>query len=183
MIRIIGGEAKGRAIEAPGGVSTRPTRAIVREAMFGMLQSAVQGSRVLDLFAGSGALGLEALSRGAERAVFADKDIRAISIVKRNLSKLGFSEKASIFCGTYDFALRKLMTDNALFDIILLDPPYNLQNLEKLPGCLAPVAARDAILVLEHANGVPIHEAAPWEYIKMRKYGDTSLSVFHLNGG
>ena len=180
MIRIIGGEAKGRKIETPGGISTRPTRALVREAMFNMLQAEVRGSRVLDLFAGSGALGLEALSRGAKYAVFADSDARAANIIRKNIDALGYGGKAGVFNERHDSVIRRMMTGGALFDIILLDPPYRVLDLAELCASVAVVANNGAVLVLEHAGDAVIENFAPWELAKTRVYGETGVTLFRL---
>ena len=101
-MRVIAGSAKGRELIAPKGMHTRPTLAKVKEAMFGMVQFDIPGASVLDLFSGSGALGIEALSRGAERAVFCDADRQAASVVKSNLKRLGFEDaRGTLF---YEFA-------------------------------------------------------------------------------
>lgn len=121
-MRIIAGEWRGRAIEAPPGVGTRPTADRVRETLFSMLASRLggfEGLRVADLFAGSGALGLEALSRGASSAVFVDSDAGAGAAIRRNAEKLGASERVRVITGS---ALA-LPPANA-FDLILADPPY-----------------------------------------------------------
>jgi 16S rRNA (guanine966-N2)-methyltransferase len=121
-VRIISGEWRGRAVEAPPGLATRPTADRVREALFSMLCSRIgsfKDLRVADLFAGSGALGLEALSRGAERVTFVDSNPEAASVIRRNAEKLGATKRVEIIVGS---ALA--LPSSEPFDLILADPPY-----------------------------------------------------------
>ena len=136
-MRIIAGSARGRTIEAPKGRDTRPTLDRVREAMFGMIQFDVEEASVLDLFAGSGALGLEALSRGADHAVFCDIGRAACAVVERNLSSLGFSENADVYCSDCFSLIQRLSSLGKRFSLILIDPPYRSGLYEKVLDSLA----------------------------------------------
>ena len=151
MIRIVSGKYKGKRLAAPEGDRTRPTTEKVRESAFNILASngEIRG-RVLDLFAGSGALGIEALSRGAEEAVFVEKNPKAAAVVRRNVSEVGCGSR--VFNTDWKVAVRKLV-GQAPFDLILLDPPYALGIESDIlravteGGLLAP----GGVIVVEHA--------------------------------
>jgi 16S rRNA (guanine(966)-N(2))-methyltransferase RsmD len=175
-VRIVAGRYGGRRITAPAGRATRPTSDRVREALFSILGARVDGARVLDLFAGSGALGLEALSRGAATATFVDSEPAAIRAIRANLAAL----EAAAEVHAQD-ALRFL--DGAAratrqYDLVFLDPPYRLAERlgprlsEALPAVLAPAA----VVVAESdkrappALGLPLHDE--------RRYGDTLIRIY-----
>ena len=124
MVRIIAGSARGRKLETPEGLGTRPTLDRVKEAAFGSLQFALPGSRVLDLFSGSGNLGLEAASRGASHVVLNDHDVTCVKIIRRNAASLGFSETVRVLNGDYLSVIEQLDREGESFDIVFLDPPY-----------------------------------------------------------
>jgi 16S rRNA (guanine966-N2)-methyltransferase len=164
-VRVVAGSARGRRLQAPPGSSTRPTADRVREATFNALGSldAVTGE-VLDLFAGSGALGIEALSRGADRATFVDSDPRAVAVVRANLEATGLADRASVVRGD---ALR-FLAGAGHFDLALLDPPYTFGDDE----WAALLGALDAdVAVLESDREVPV--PAPWEVLRSKRYGGT----------
>ncbi len=125
MVRIIAGSARGRKLETPEGLGTRPTLDRVKEAAFGSLQFALPGSRVLDLFSGSGNLGLEAVSRGASFAVLNDHDAGCCEIIQKNTDSLGLSESIRILNGDYLSVISQLDSEGESFDIVFLDPPYH----------------------------------------------------------
>ncbi len=174
-IRVTGGELRGRRLHVPGQ-GVRPTTGRLREAIFSMLGD-LEGARVLDLFAGSGALGIEALSRGASEATFIDSDTRAVT---RNLSDLGISARVE----RSDVAqwLSRQSRSNAppSYDLVLCDPPYTLAaGLDAdLSAGLAKIVARGGKLVLETAARKPLNLDFP--VIKERKYGDTLLRIHAL---
>ena len=124
MPRVIAGSVRGRKLEAPKGVKTRPTTDRIKETIFNVINFSLPGAVVLDLFAGSGSLGIEALSRGAEKAVFCDLQRQTSEIVQRNIDACGLSEKAEVYCADYIKALNALHKRNMTFDVIFLDPPY-----------------------------------------------------------
>ena len=126
-MRVIAGSAKGRRLFAPKGTETRPTSDRVKESLFNILGERVIGGAVLDLYAGSGALGIEALSRGAARAVFVDAEKAAIETIRRNVEGAGFSDRATIRRASAKTALRDLTADGERFDLIFLDPPYRIE--------------------------------------------------------
>jgi pantetheine-phosphate adenylyltransferase len=168
---------RGRRLKAPRGRQTRPTKDRVKEALFNILAGAVAGSKVLDLYAGSGALGIEALSRGAQEVVFVENDRRACRAVKENLANCGV--KATLLCCDVNVALRKLAAAGRRFEIILLDPPYGTdpEVLERLTR--AELLAPAGLVVLEHGRRDALPEQVPGlVLLKKRDYGDTTLSIY-----
>jgi 16S rRNA (guanine966-N2)-methyltransferase len=170
-VRVVGGVARGRQLRAPVGTRTRPTSDRVREAMFSMLVSmdAVEGASVVDLFAGSGALGIEALSRGAKHVVFVDNDRAARDAISRNLSVLGdLAAEARVL--SVD-AVRFASTMEPV-DLVLADPPYDYAGWDALVGVLR---SRTRLLVAE--TGVTWDPGPAWETVKVKKYGSTVVTV------
>jgi 16S rRNA (guanine966-N2)-methyltransferase len=170
-VRVIAGEFGGRRLQAPRGMRTRPTADRVREALFSMLGD-VTGARVLDLFAGSGALGIEALSRGAASAVFVERDPRAIEAIERNLAALGLEERV-----VRQDVERFLARDEGSYDLILCDPPYD--SASRLAGPLAErlpaLAAEGALIVTESDKRRPLE--LPFPPVRERSYGDTRIAI------
>ena len=180
-MRIIGGDARGRTIVAPAGAKTRPTQDYVRESLFNIIRWDVEDARVLDLFAGTGALSLEALSRGADFAALADRDREAVSCIRRNGEKLRFMDAMRIYAGDWRQALSQMKGEERRFDLVFLDPPYRMPVLEECCAALADLGLleADALLVLEHRlDAVPSPDGrfALW---KDRAYGDTAIHFFH----
>ena len=169
-MRVVAGTAKGRRLQAPAGDDTRPTADRVREATFNALNSlgALDGS-VLDLFAGSGALGIEALSRGATSATFVDTDGRALAAVRANLEATGLEGSASVVRSD---ALRFLAGGARAFDLVLLDPPYAFGDEE---WAVLLEALESGIAVLESDREVPV--PAPWTVLRSKRYGGTVVSI------
>lgn len=145
-MRIITGTARGRRLETLAGEDTRPTAERVKEGLFSVLQFEIEGRRVLDLFAGSGQLGLEALSRGAADCVFVDKNAAAVEIVRRNLKQTGLSEHARVICQD---AMAYLARGGETFDIAFLDPPYAAGLLEPALQQVAPRMQPGGVIVCE----------------------------------
>jgi 16S rRNA (guanine966-N2)-methyltransferase len=178
-VRIIAGTRGGARIFAPKGTETRPTGDRVREAAFNLIgPDGVADSRVLDLFAGSGAMGLEALSRGASGATFVEADRTACRTIHRNLDKLGL-EGATVLCQDALTALRGDVRRSARYDLVLVDPPYrrfsSLQNtlIELLPQVLEP----QGLLVVETAAGEE-PDLPPLTVRTSRRYGSARLTLF-----
>jgi 16S rRNA (guanine966-N2)-methyltransferase len=176
-VRIIAGRHGGRRLAAPKGTTTRPTADRVREALFSAL-GPLDGERVLDLFAGSGALGLEALSRGAGHALFVDQDRRAITVLRENLATLGIGEdEAEVRSGDARAALRTARTRGDHYDLVFLDPPYRLapalgsELTDGLTGLLAPGAR----VVAEMDRRHPLELGLPC--VLDRRYGDTQIRI------
>jgi 16S rRNA (guanine966-N2)-methyltransferase len=184
-MRIIAGEARGRTIAAPRGQDTRPTQDYVRESLFNILRSDVPGASVLDLFAGSGALGLEALSRGAESAVFADVASEAVACVRRNVEALGFEEKAEIMRGDWQAALARLAGEGRHFSLVFLDPPYRMEDTAAQCARMAErkLLSENALVVIEHRHGCEPKPDARFTPRDARRYGDTEIHFFTYREG
>lgn len=178
-MRIIAGSARGRQIVAPKGQATRPTLDRVKESLFGILQFSLPGARILDLYAGSGNLGLEALSRGASHAVFNDHSRECCEIIRRNIDTLGFSSKATVFQSEALSALERLSSKDP-FDIVFLDPPYRAGAQQALTALFSKgLIAHGGQAVVEHAwNEPPAATEGLFSCMDTRKYGDTGLSFF-----
>ena len=148
-MRVVAGTAGGRRLHAPPGDRTRPTTDRVREAVFNVLfaRHRVEGTMVLDLFAGSGAMGIEALSRGAERAILVDDDRRAIEVARRNLDELGMADRATVL--RRDVLAHLGGEQSAAFDLVVADPPYEFGRWSELLGALPRWLAPDAVVVAE----------------------------------
>ena len=170
-MRIIAGSRKGHRIAAPKGTTTRPTSDFVREAAFNLI-GPVDGASVIDVFAGSGALGIEALSRGAERAVFVDSDRDACRAINANLDKLRLD--GTVLCQD---AVRALAAERRTYELVLCDPPYDYDELGKLAPHLRRVLAGDGLLVYQTAARTePALEGL--EVRTSRKYGSARLTLF-----
>ena len=170
-MRIIAGTHRGQRIAAPKGRSTRPTSDRVRENAFNLI-GPVEGASVLDLFAGSGALGLEALSRGAGRAVFVDSDRDACRTINTNLDKLKLH--AVVLCQD---VLRAVGAERGSYDLVLCDPPYDFDHSRLAPH-LARLLGPDGLLVYESAGREPPPELPLLTETTSRKYGSARLTLF-----
>jgi len=170
-VRIVAGEFKGRRLAAPRGTGTRPTTDRVREALFSMLGD-VGGARVLDLYAGSGALGIEALSRGAASAVFVERDPQAVAAIERNLAPLDV--EAAVQRAD---AVRWLARAEGPFDLVFCDPPYDVASRLAVPLAerLPSLTADDARIVTESNKRNPLE--LPFPLIVERSYGDTRIAI------
>ncbi|GJM37628.1 MAG: methyltransferase [Acidimicrobiales bacterium] len=168
-MRVVSGSARGRRLVVPDGDHTRPTADRVREAVFNSLYSlgALDGARVIDVFAGSGALGIEALSRGAAHCTFVENDRRALAALRENLATLGFEAGATVISGDGVAAIGRLAGD---VDLVLLDPPYAYDDW---PGLLAGI--RDAVVVIESDR--PIELPDGWVPHREREYGTTVVTL------
>jgi 16S rRNA (guanine966-N2)-methyltransferase len=176
-VRIVAGSRKGHRIAAPRGVVTRPTSDRVREALFSVL-GPVEGARVLDLFAGSGALGLEALSRGAAHATFVERDARAVRVLEQNVARLGFADEATVVRGDVARALHDARRRRARYDLALADAPY--EDWPRYEAVLAeqlpPLLAEGARVAVETSSGV--EPALPLALVTTRRYGSARITVF-----
>jgi 16S rRNA (guanine966-N2)-methyltransferase len=175
-MRIVAGSRKGHRIAAPKGVVTRPTSDRVREAVFSMI-GPVEGAAVLDLFAGSGALGLEALSRGAASCVFVERDRGAARVIQANLEKLRI---VGAVVSTRDVAsaLREERARGRRYDLVLVDPPYEAWHTHGplLANLLPDVLAEDALVVVE--TSARTEPELPLDLVTTRRYGSARITVF-----
>ena len=179
-MHVVSGIAKGRRLKRPG-VHVRPTAQRVKAALFDVLGDHVVGARVLDLFAGSGALGLEALSRGAKEAVFVDINPVAVQTIRQNLQSLGLEQKAQVWQDDWASALRRLAATRRAFDLVFSDPPYEPQITTDVLSELdsAAILSEHGVLVTE----CPKREALPektgsFVSIRVKSYGDTQLGFW-----
>ena len=183
-MRVVAGDLRGRRIEGPEAEATRPTTDKVREAVFNALNSmnAVREERVIDLFAGSGALGIEALSRGAAHCVFVENNRSALGVLRGNLAALGLEGKSTVV--VLDIAAQssrqRLGELLAATHLVLADPPYRYEHWEALFDAVLHLAPSDVVVVAETESRCAIHETAPngWEMSRTRAYGRTSVGFF-----
>ncbi|MFL5981485.1 MAG: 16S rRNA (guanine(966)-N(2))-methyltransferase RsmD [Gaiellaceae bacterium] len=175
-MRIIAGERKGHTIFAPRGRDTRPTSDRVRENVFNIVAPWVEGARVLDLYAGSGAMGLEALSRGAAAVVFVESDADAVRAIESNLDKLRLTG-ARVVRADATTGLAQEATTGRKYDLVLADPPYAMTEYDTLSRYLPRVLAEDGLLVFETAARTE-PELAGLVVRTTRKYGSTRVTVF-----
>lgn len=173
-MRVIAGEARGRTLEAlPGTDVTRPTLSQVKEAMFSIVQFDLPGARVLDLYAGSGQLGIEALSRGAARCVFLDESREAASVVMRNCKTCGLFDRSRVNIGE---AARYLSACREQFDIVLLDPPFRAGTLEKILPAVEERTAPGGVVLCESETGIVLPaQVGSLTLQKQYKYGRVLL--------
>lgn len=179
-MRITGGRLKGRRLSSPKSGRTRPTPAKVREALFSIIGKRIERARVLDLFAGSGAMGIEALSRGAASSLFVDADPASARLIEKNIDSLGLGEVARVMKADVFSALRVLSRERLRFDVIILDPPYGKGLGERAVRVAADrgVVAAGAIIMWEHsAKESPPDEMESFGRPDTRLYGDSALTI------
>lgn len=178
-MRVIAGVARGRPLKAPKGRGTRPTSDRVREALFNVLAARVPGARVLDGFAGTGALGIEALSRGARAAVFVEQNPAVAGLIRENLRSTGLGESAGVV--VQDVSRTASLEPLGPFDLVFLDPPYDKGWAARLLQAFSRSAllAPEGLLILEHSRREAALEQAPGlERVRQLIYGDTVLSLY-----
>jgi 16S rRNA (guanine966-N2)-methyltransferase len=179
-MRIIAGALKGRRL-APVHGRIRPTAAKVRESVFNILGDAVLGVRVLDLFAGTGALGIEALSRGAAQTVFVEDHPGAVKVLRRNLEELGLGDQATVWPLPVIAALKKLAGRGERFGLAFLDPPYGGGEADAALKALASLnlCRPGARVVVEHSRRQTLpEECGPLRRLQVRRYGDTQVAFY-----
>ena len=179
-MRIIAGDYKGRRLIAPADRNVRPTSDKVKEAMFSMLQTRIEDAKVLDLFGGTGNLGLEALSRGAESCIFCDASKTSIKMIRENIDMCRAGEYSTVIWGDYMKALTRISGSEKM-DIILLDPPYALGLLPKVLAAIREldILADDGVIVCEHYKETELEDnESGFEKLKSKHYGKVVLSLF-----
>lgn len=181
-VRVISGSARGLKLNTPGDDRVRPTTDRVKESMFNIVQDWVYDSQVLDLFAGSGALGIEALSRGASQAVFCDNSLDSIKIIKSNIEKAKVVDRSQIVSGDFKRCLRDMEAKNQSFDMIFVDPPYYEGLFEEVLDTIrsCKILKKDGIVIVEHDAKRPIGQVEGLEVYKEKKYGITMLTFYCL---
>ena len=184
-MRIIAGEFKGRRLVTPRGATTRPTADQVRIALMDTLGPRLPDARVLDLFAGSGSVGLEALSRGALHATFVERDPRAVAALDENIRTLGVEPRAVVARGDVARQLGRLATGGRRFEIVFLDPPYGLDLGEQALAALAPgeLVAPEGVVIAQHfTKRPPAAEYGMLRAFRTRRFGETTLTFFRAGG-
>ena len=176
-MRVIAGKYKGRTLFSPKDQSVRPTTDRIKENVFNLLQSRMNGAAFLDLFGGSGAMTVEALSRGASRAVIADASRESVALIKKNFQKVGVGKEAQLFELSYDLVLKRLAGEK--FDIVYLDPPYRAEYYEDiLEGILQNgLLSEGGVVVFEHATERAFPDAEGYRSLDRRKYGSVTLEL------
>ncbi len=177
-MRIIGGMARGRTLVAPSGQRTRPTQDYVRESLFNIIRWDVEDARVLDLFAGTGALSLEALSRGARSAVLVDTDRAACAAIRKNIASVKPDGECRLIQSDYRAAMEHLAREGRVFDVVFIDPPYKMENTGEMCAELYDkgLLAGAFLLVVEHKSGCAPMLDARFEAFDQRSYGDTQIT-------
>ena len=173
-MRVISGTARGKKLNTLSGLNTRPTLDRVKEAVFSINQFDLEDKNVLDLFSGSGALAIEALSRGAKNAVMCDNSYEAIKIIKQNVKETRLIDKVEIINKDYAEALKKLNKENKKFDIIFLDPPYKTDYIEKSLELISKydLLNDNGLIICESDNLDRIVYNDMYKAVKDKKYGD-----------
>lgn len=178
MLRVIAGAHKGRRLKTPTWDGLRPTSDRLRETLFNVVSPRIKGARVLDGYAGTGALGIEAISRGATSVTFIDEDRRAQALVDENLARCGIENGYAIIRASVARGIETLQAAGQVFDLVLLDPPYDLDPARALSGVEA-IMAPDALLVLEHGRRQPVPaEAGRLRLGRDLKSGDSALAFY-----
>ena len=178
-MRIISGTSRGRKLVTPKGQSLRPTSDRVKESIFNILREEIEGRMVLDLFAGTGNLGIEALSRGAKKVIFVEKARHALGLIQRNLAQFGLEERSEVLPLDATRAIGILKQRGKTFDLIFMDPPYEKGLIEKTLMTLTSyqICHRGSILVIEHHRREPLPSVAHgWDLIRQRLMGETVIS-------
>lgn len=181
-MRIIAGSLRGRKLRTLPGSATRPSTGKVREAVFSSLQAMVPASTCLDLCAGSGSMGIEALSRGAEFCYFVDNSPRACKVMRANLMEFALEARASVLCMDAEAACRRLARQRGrCIDIAFLDPPYAHQDVyRRAVSAMEPLLKPGGVLVIEHSPEIKLE--VPHQHLKTKIYGATAVS-YYRNGG
>jgi len=185
-MRIISGDSKGRKLATPKDLSLRPTSDRVKESIFNILRGQIEGGTVLDLFAGTGNLGIEALSRGAKEVTFVEKGKQALRLIQKNLEQFGMEERSEVLPTDANRAIEILKERGKAFDLIFMDPPYEQGLIERTLMKLNshPIYHKDSVLVVEHHRRERLSSAVKgWNLIRQRRIGETVISLLTPRGG
>jgi 16S rRNA (guanine966-N2)-methyltransferase len=183
-VRVIAGTAKGRLLKAVPGNGTRPTTDKVKEAIFNMIGPYFDGGLGLDLFAGTGGLGIEALSRGMERVIFIDMEKTSIQVVEDNLQTLGFKEQSEVYRNEAQRAIQVFAKRGLKFDLIFLDPPYRMKQVDEilLQMQQMEILQDEAVVLVEHEAGhAYADEIGRFHVRKRTAYGETAITIYHYS--
>lgn len=183
-MRIIAGKVKGHHLKSPRTSQVRPTSDLIRETIFSILSSLIgEWPRVLDLYAGTGALGIEALSRGAQWCDFVEREDRLCALIRENLAKTSFADQAHVYCVSVNRALTFLRPE---YTLILMDPPYTDPSVPKAVAsvALSPLLGPGSVLVVEHSRRTTLEPAYDFvRLVKSRRHGDSCISVYRKEAG
>ncbi len=180
-MRVIAGSAKGRRLQMPPAAGVRPTSDRARETLFNVLAPDISGARFLDVFAGSGAIGIEALSRGALTATFVERSRKVAAVLRANVATCGFAATSNVLVADWRTALRRLGKDAAVFDLAFFDPPYDWGHAG---DCLDVLHRYDLLApggraIVEHRKTAPPEAPEGWRSIRRIDVGDTAFSILH----
>ncbi len=181
-MRVISGSARGLKLNTPSNNDIRPTTDRVKESMFNIISPQVYDSIVLDLFSGSGALGIESISRGAKEVYFCDKSKASIGVLKSNIEKTRFNEKSHVMYEDYKSAIKKLASKKITFDLIFVDPPYYEGLFQDVLKSIDEnrILNEDGIIVVEHDANIKMENIGRLCIYKEKKYGITMLTFYGL---
>ena len=183
-MRVVAGEFRGRKLECLDGIDIRPTLDRVKESLFNIIAIDVLEGDFLDLFSGSGAIGIEAISRGAKEVVFVDESIKSIKVLKNNLEKLKIDKNIEIFNDDCSMVVEKLFKEKRFFDIIFMDPPYSkgiVQALLKKIN-INKILKEDGTIIVEHdIADILQQKEGDIALVRQKKYGSTMLSFYKIN--
>lgn len=181
-MRVISGKNKGQRLVAPKGKNTRPTEDRVKESIFNILMPINHNSVVLDIFSGSGQIGIEFLSRGASKAIFVDNSRESISIINENLERTRLKDQAIVLKNSYVKALRHCKDKDMVFDYIYMDPPFSetelyINALKKISD--DHILKEDGILLVEHDKGMTLEDIYDLKRVDHRSYGNIDISIYN----
>ncbi|WP_113927401.1 16S rRNA (guanine(966)-N(2))-methyltransferase RsmD [Bacillus sp. P14.5] len=180
-MRVISGECRGRPLKSVPGSGTRPTTDKVKEAIFNIIGPYFESGSGLDLFAGSGGLGIEALSRGLGKVIFVDKDFKAIQTIKSNLDSCGYSDRSEVYRNEAGRALKAVMKRDITFDYIFLDPPYKKQKLQQLMKEIDEngLLNESGFVICEHGSEIELpEEVGTLKTIRAESYGIIGITIY-----
>ena len=182
-MKVISGTLKGRNIEGYNIDGTRPTMDRVKESLFAMIQDNIKGSTVLDLFAGSGSLGIEAISNGANLCYFIDNNKEVIKVLNKNISNLNIKSNSKVILSDWKKSLKEFSCQNIKFDLIFVDPPYDYDVYEKILDKVSTLNLlnENGLLILEHANLKLKNTYNNLTLYKEKRYGSKSVNIYKIN--
>lgn len=184
-MRVIAGKARGRRLNSVSGLKTRPTTDRIKETLFNIIANEVADSNFLDLYAGNGGIGIEALSRGAKQVIFIDKNPQCTRIIKENLMKTELSSQAEVYTNDALKAITILARKKREFDLVFVDPPYNLGYVAKALAAIAEhkVVSKNGLVITEFGNKEDIPDSVLNLFlVRSENYGDTSLGFYRNEG-
>ncbi|MBZ8120407.1 16S rRNA (guanine(966)-N(2))-methyltransferase RsmD [Bacillus thuringiensis] len=184
-MRVVSGKCKGHPLKAVPGNTTRPTTDKVKESIFNMIGPYFDGGIALDLFGGSGGLGIEALSRGIDKAIFVDRDSKAIKVIHQNLESCRIQEQAEVYRNDAERAVKALIKREMSFDLILIDPPYKEQKIVSLISVMDQhgLLHSDGLIMAEHGNDVVLPDSiGGLAKVRAENYGTTAISIYKYEG-